>query len=71
MAALDARHVDEARAVAEQHAAREGKLGHRLQPALHDRARAVGDALAALQMLPDRRMGLEALELVEGGKVGV
>ena len=45
--ALDARDVDEAGGAAEQRAAREGELRHRLPAALGDRPRAVGDALAA------------------------
>ena len=49
VAALDARHVDEAGRAADQRAAREGQLRHRLPAALGDRARAVGDALAALE----------------------
>ena len=51
VAALDARHVDEARRAADQRAAREGELRHRLQAALVDRARAVAEALAALEVL--------------------
>jgi hypothetical protein len=68
VAALDPRDVQEAGAVAEQYAAWEIQLRQRLQPALGDCARAVGDALAALEMLRDLRMVLEALELVEWRK---
>ena len=41
------------------------ELRHRLPAALIDRARAVGDPLAALEKLADRRMLLPALELLE------
>src|SRR3546814_10589657 len=42
-----------------------------LQPALVQRAGAVGDALAAFQHRADRRVRLEALHLVERGEVRV
>ena len=48
-----------------EHAAGKGELGQRLQSALGDRARAVGDAPAALEKAADRRVRLEALEFVE------
>ena len=49
VAALDARHVDEAGRAAEQRAAGEHQLRDRLPAALGDGARAIGDALAALE----------------------
>ena len=71
MAALDARRIEEARVVADQAAAGEYELGQRLQPAGGDRARAVGDALAALEKGADRRMRLVALEFLVGVEVGI
>ena len=71
VAALDPRHVDEARRAADQRAAREGELRHRLPAALVDRPRAIGDALAALEELADRRMLLPALEFLERREVRV
>ena len=71
VAALDARQVDEARRAADQRAAGEDELGHRLHAALVDGARTVGQALAALQVLGDLGMGLEALELVERREVRI
>ena len=71
MRALDARQVDEARRAADQRTAGERQFRHRLPAAFGDRARAVGDALAALEGLADRGMRLEALEFLEGRQVGV
>ena len=68
---LDPRDVDEAGGAADQRATGEGQLRHRLPAALGDRPRAVGDALAALEGLGNRRMCLETLEFFEGRKVGV
>ena len=65
MRALDLRHVQEPRRVADQQPARETQLRDRLQPALVQRSRAVGDPPPALEMLPHRRVGLEPLHLVE------
>ena len=45
--ALDAGHVEKARAVADQRAAGKREVRHRLPAAFHDGARAVADALAA------------------------
>src|SRR5690606_19930577 len=70
VAALDARHVDEARRTTDQRTAREDQLGHGLETTLGDRARAVGNALAANKGVFNRRMVLEALELVEGREIG-
>ena len=62
---LDAREIDEARRAADQRPAGEGQLGHGLPAARGNRARAVGQAFAALEHVADHRMGLELLELVE------
>ncbi len=69
--ALDARHVDEAGRAAEQRAAGEHQLRDRLPAALGDGARAIGDALAALEGRRDAGMRLEALEFLVGREVGV
>ena len=69
--ALDLGHVEEARGVADQHAAREAKLGHRLEATLVERPRAVGDAPASLEDIADLRVGLETLELLVGRQVRV
>ena len=71
VAALDARHVDEARRAADQRAARERQLRHRLVAALGDGARAIGEPLAALEGAADQRMGLEALEFVERRQIRI
>ena len=65
MAALDARHVDEARGAADQRAAGERQLRHRLVAAFGDRARAIGEPLAAFEGRAHQRMRLEALEFLE------
>src|SRR5690349_14998792 len=65
MVALDLRHVEESRRVADQAAAGESQLRDRLEAALAQRPRAVGDAATALKILADVRVQLEALELVE------
>src|SRR5262249_58421753 len=62
VAALDARGVEEAGLVADQHAAREGEARQRLQAARGDRPRSIGDALSAFEEGADRRMRLESLE---------
>ncbi len=62
--ALDARHVEKARRIADQRAAGKGEFRNRLQAALADRARAVTDALAAFEGAADRRVRLEALEFI-------
>src|SRR5436309_5635116 len=71
VAALDARGVQESSLVADQRAARENQFRQRLQAAGRDRAGAVADALSALQKLPDRLVGLEALEFLVGRQVWV
>ena len=65
MHALDPRHIEKSRSVADQRTTGEDQLGNRLQPAFVDRPSAVTDALAALERAADRGMCLEALELVE------
>ena len=69
--ALDLGHVEEARGVADQRTAGEDQLRDRLEAALVQRARAVGDPLAALEDAADRGMGLEALQLLERRQLGV
>src|SRR5689334_7982562 len=68
---LDARHVDEAGRAADQRPAREDELWHGLPASLGDRARTVGEALAALERRTDQRMLLEALEFLERRDVGI
>ena len=63
--ALDARHVEEAGAVADQRAAGKGEVGDRLPAAFDDRAGAIADPLAAREGVAHQRMGLEALEFLE------
>ena len=65
MIALDLRHVEEAGGIADQAAAGEGQLRDRLEAALAQRPRAVGNTPPALKVLADIRVQLEALELVE------
>ena len=71
VAALDLGHVQETGAAADQRPAREHQFGNALQPAFVQGTRAVGYALAALEGRADRRMGLETLELLEGGQMGI
>src|SRR5436305_15348111 len=69
--ALDARQVDEAGRATDQRATREGELRHRLPATLSDGARAVGNALAALEGRTDQRVLLEALKLLERTNIRV
>ena len=71
VAALDARHVHEAGGAADQRAAREDELRHRLPAAFGERARAVADALAAGESVADQRMRLETLEFVERRQIRI
>src|SRR5262249_29128206 len=71
VASLDARHVHEAGGAADERSARERKLRHRLVAALGQRARAVGEALAAFEGFPHQRVSLEALKLLERVEIGV
>ena len=63
--ALDLGHVEEARGVADQRAAREHQLGDRLEPTLGQGACAIGDPPAALEETADGGVGLVALHLLE------
>ena len=65
VAALDARHVHEAGTAADQRAAGKGEARDRLPAAFGQRARAIGDALAAFEMGGDARMRLGALKFLE------
>ena len=65
VAALDARHVYEARAAADQGAARKDELGHGLEAAFGDRSRTVDNALSAFEVLREYRVMLDPLKLVE------
>ena len=71
MAALDPRDVEEARSAADQRAAGEDQLGQRLEAAIADRPRAIGNAPSALEDRGDRRMGLPLLERFERREVRV
>src|SRR5690349_633792 len=71
MAALDLRHVEKSRRVPDQGAAREIEPRDRLKAALVERPRAIGDPSAALEKGADRRVRLEALELLERVQKGV
>ncbi len=71
MIALDPRHVDHPRGTAQQDAARERRVRHRLPAAFGDRAGAIGDPLAARQQIRDHRVMLELLERQVGVHVGV
>jgi hypothetical protein len=65
VAAFDARHIDEARGAAEQRAAGEYKLRHRLVAAFADGAGAVTNPLAVRESVANERMRLETLKLFE------
>ena len=71
VAALDARHVHEAGIAADQRAAGECELRHRLVAAFGDRARAIGEALAAGEGVAHQRMRLEALEFLERRQIRI
>ena len=71
VAALDARHVEEARAAAGEHAARKRDARHRLPAAFADGARAVAEPLAAREGVANERMRLEALEFLERRQIRV
>ena len=64
--ALDLRHVERAGRVADEEQARRVHARQRLPAAGGDRARAVGENLAALEQRPDSRVVLELLERLEG-----
>src|SRR6185437_3759064 len=65
MTALDLGDVEEAGGAADDRAAGKIELRDRLQAALVEGARAIGDAPAALEERADRRMRLEALKFLE------
>ena len=65
VAALDLRHVEKPGGVADQRAAGKIEPRDRLEAAFVERPRAIGDAPPALEKRPDRRVRLEALELLE------
>ena len=71
MTALDPRHIDEPSRASDQRAAREGELGDRLPPAFIDRARAIGNALAAFQDLANCGVLLPALKFFERIEPGI
>ena len=71
MGALDLGHVQEARLAADEDPAREGEPRDRLEPALVDGAGAIGDPAPAGECGANRRVRLEALELLEGRQVRV
>ena len=71
MRALDARHIHEAGVAADQRAARERQLRHRLVAALGHRARAIGEPLAAVERVAHERMRLEALEFLERRQIRI
>ena len=68
---FDARHVDEARRAADQHAAGKEQLRHRLETPFGDGAGAIGDAAATAQDRLDQRVMLEALEFRIGIEIGI
>src|SRR5689334_9537439 len=65
MAALDLRHIDEAGSAAHQRAPGEVEPRDRLKAALVERSRAISNPPATFEERTDRRMGFEALELLE------
>ena len=71
MGALDLGRVEGARLAADENPARERELRQALKAPLVDRACPVGDAASALEGLPDLRVGLEPLHLVERREVRV
>src|SRR3546814_19243800 len=71
MRSLDPRNAQESRGITDQCAARKGELRHRLIATVADRARAIGDALAALHYLRDLRVRLPLLHFLEARGVRV
>src|SRR4029078_3542011 len=69
--ALDAGSVHEPRCAADQRAARKREPRDRLEASLCERAGAIGDALAALEMFADERMRLGALKLFDWIEIGI
>ena len=71
MAALDARHVHKAGIAANQRAAGKTQPRHRLVAALGDRARSIGQSLAAGERVTQKRMRFNALEFLERRKIRI
>ena len=71
MCALDARHVKKTGGATDQRAARKSKFRHRLETAIADRTRAIGNAPAAFQDFLDFGMRFPALQLFERRQIGV
>ena len=68
---LDAHAVQESGVATDEHSAGKDQLRQGLQPAFVDGARAVADALAAVERRADERMLFPALEFLEGPQVRV
>ena len=68
---LDLRDIQEAGRAADKTAAREGQLRDRLETALVQRPRAIGDTPPAFKHVANGRMRLEALEFLERRQVRV
>ena len=71
MRTLDLGEVQRAGIASDQQSAREAHLRQRLRAALGDGARAIAQALAALEELADHRMLLVALEFLERADEGI
>lgn len=71
MCAFDLGNVEKARSVPDEGAAGEGAAWNRLKATFIERARAVGDAAAAVEDGREERVVLHALELAVGGEVRV
>src|SRR6185312_11630480 len=69
VAALDLGHVEESRGAADDEPAGEVEPRNRLEAAFVQGARAIGDAPPAGESRADRRMGLEALKLLERAEI--
>ena len=66
MAALDAAGIEVACVTTDQRATREHRFWKRQQTAGRDGARAIAQALTALQDAPDRGVGFPTLHLLKG-----
>src|SRR5262245_57385307 len=71
MRALDLGYVEKARGVADDRATGEDQLRDRLETALVQGSRAVGDPPSADEMLADEGFGLESLQFIERRKVRI
>src|SRR5262249_16672044 len=65
VAAFDARHVHEPGRAADEGAAREGELRHRLTAAFGERTGTIGETLAPFEGRAHQRVGLEALKFLK------